>query len=204
MRRLSVLVIAAFVLQAVGLAVTAHAQESEIDCNALVKNADGSWTVIADKVYMPVQKIRVNKGVTFTSDQLFLGEDMVARLNKACPNVQAQPADADAGAASAGMAAVAPGSPQAMQAPRVQLSQYADPNGELDVRRLTCAHVDAASPEEADVLLSWYSGWYAAAAKRRGANISFARVRDAVRNVRDYCRTNGDKNLSQVMELMLK
>jgi hypothetical protein len=204
MRRLSVLVIAAFVLQAVGLAVTAHAQESEIDCNALVKNADGSWTVIADKVYIPVQKIRVNKGVTFTSDQLFLGEDMVARLNKACPNVQAQPADADTGAAPAGVAVVAPGSPQAMQAPRVQLSQYADPNGELDVRRLTCAHVDAASPEEADVLLSWYSGWYAAAAKRRGANISFARVRDAVRNVRDYCRTNGDKNLSQVMELMLK
>ena len=204
MRRLSVLVIAAFVMQALGLAVTAHAQESEIDCNALVKNADGSWTVIADKVYIPVQKIRVNKGVTFTSDQLFLGEDMVARLNKACPNVQAQPADADTGAAPAGVAVVAPGSPQAMQAPRVQLSQYADPNGELDVRRLTCAHVDAASPEEADVLLSWYSGWYAAAAKRRGANISFARVRDAVRNVRDYCRTNGDKNLSQVMELMLK
>jgi hypothetical protein len=204
MRRLSVLVIAAFVLQTLGLAVTAHAQESEIDCNALVKNADGSWTVIADKVYIPVQKIRVNKGVTFTSDQLFLGEDMVARLNKACPNVQAQPADADTGAAPAGVAVVAPGSPQAMQAPRVQLSQYADPNGELDVRRLTCAHVDAASLEEADVLLSWYSGWYAAAAKRRGANISFARVRDAVRNVRDYCRTNGDKNLSQVMELMLK
>ena len=204
MRRLSVLVVVAFILQAFGFVVTVRAQESEIDCNALVKNADGSWTVIADKVYIPVQKIRVNKGVTFTSDQLFLGEDMVARLNKACPNVQAQPADADTGAAPAGVAVVAPGSPQAMQAPRVQLSQYADPNGELDVRRLTCAHVDAASPEEADVLLSWYSGWYAAAAKRRGANISFARVRDAVRNVRDYCRTNGDKNLSQVMELMLK
>jgi hypothetical protein len=200
MRRLSVLVIAAFVLQAPGLAVTAHAQESEIDCNAFVKNADGSWTVIADKVYIPVQKIRVNKGVTFTPDQLFLGEDMVARLNKACPNVQAQPVDADAGVAPA----VAPGSPQAMQAARVQLSQYADPNGELDVRRLTCAHVDAASPEEADVLLSWYSGWYATAAKRRGTNISFARVRDAVRSVRDYCRTNGEKNLGQVMELMLK
>ncbi len=104
----------------------------------------------------------------------------------------------------AGAPAVVQGSPQASQAPRVQLSQYADPNGELDVRRLTCAHVDAASPEEADVLLSWYSGWYAAAAKRRGANISFARVRDAVRNVRDYCRVNGGKNLSQVMELMLK
>jgi hypothetical protein len=204
MRRLFILVVAAFVL--FGLAASARAQESEIDCNDFIKNAGGSWTVVADKAYIPVRKMRVNRGVTFTSDQLFLGEDMVARLNKACPNVQPQPVDADA--APAGAAGVAPGSAQAlaqpMQAPRVQLSQYADPNGDLDVRRLTCAHVDAASPEEADVLLSWYSGWYAAAAKRRGANISFARVRDAVRSVRDYCRTNGEKNLSQVMELMLK
>jgi uncharacterized protein YbjT (DUF2867 family) len=198
MRRLSILAVAAFVL--FGSAAAAQAQEKEIDCGGFIKNTDGSWTVVADKVYLPVQKIRVNKGVTFTSDQLFLGEDMVARLNKACPNVQPQPDDAEAAPASAAVGA--PGS--ASQAPRVQLSQYADPSGELDVRRLTCAHVDAASPEEADVLLSWYSGWYAAAAKRRGANISFARVRDAVRSVRDYCRTNGDKNLSQVMELMLK
>ena len=201
MRRLSVLVVMTFTLQAFGFAATARAQESEINCNSFIKNSDGSWTVV-QKVYIPVQRIRVNEGVTFTSDQLFLGIDMVARLNKACPNVQAQPANADA--ASAGASAVVQGSPQASQAPRVQLSQYAEPNGELDVRRLTCAHIDAVSPEEADVLLSWYSGWYAAAAKRRGANISFARVRDTVRNVRDYCRANGEKNLSQVMELMLK
>jgi hypothetical protein len=201
MLRLSVLVVTTIFLQTLGLAVNARAQESEIDCNSFIKNSDGSWTVV-EKVYIPVQKIRVNEGVTFTSDRLFLGIDMVARLNKACPNVQAQPANADA--ASAGASAVVQGSPQASQAPRVQLSQYADPNGELDVRRLTCAHIDAVSPEEADVLLSWYSGGYAAAAKRRGANISFAHVRDAVRNVRDYCRVNGEKNLSQVMELMLK
>jgi hypothetical protein len=200
MRSLSVPAIAIFLLLA--LAQAARAQESEIDCNGLIKNADGSWTVVADKLYIPVQKIRVVRGVTFTSDRLFLGEDMVARLNKACPNVQPQPAEADE--ASAGTSPVAPGAAQAMQAGRVQLSQYAGANGELDVRSLTCAHIDAASPEEADVLLSWYSGWYAAAAKRRGANISFARVRDAVRNVRGYCHTNGDKNLSQVMELMLK
>jgi hypothetical protein len=199
MRRLFVLVVVAFVLQALGLAATAHAQENQINCNSFIKNADGSWTVI-ERVFIPVQQVKVNEGVTFTSDQLFLGVDMVARLNKACPNIQ--PADADAAPANA--PATPQGAPGAMQAARVQLSQYADANGELDVRRLTCAHMDAASPEEADVLLSWYSGWYAAAAKRRGANISFARVRDAVRNVRDYCRTNGGKNLSQVMELMLK
>jgi hypothetical protein len=202
MRRLSVLVGVAFILQAFGFAVTVRAQESEIDCNGFIKNADGSWTVVADKVYIPVQKIRVNRGVTFTSDRLFLGEDMVVRLNKACPNVQPQPADADTVPANA--SAAPQGTPGAMQAASVQLSQYSDPNGELDVRRLTCAHIDAASPEEADVLLSWYSGWYAATAKRRGSNISFARVRDAVRSVRDYCRVNGEKNLAQVMELMLK
>jgi hypothetical protein len=201
MRRLFVLVVVAFTLQALAFTATVRAQESEIDCNSFIKNPDGSWTVV-QKVYIPVQKIRVNEGVTFTSDRLFLGIDMVARLNKACPNVQAQPADTDAAPANA--SAAPQGAPGATQAARVQLSQYADPNGELDVRRLTCAHIDAASPEEADVLLSWYSGWYAAAAKRRGANISFARVRDAVRNVRDYCRVNGEKNLSQVMELMLK
>jgi hypothetical protein len=202
MRCLSVLVVVTLALQAFGFAATARAQESEIDCNGFIKNADGSWTVVAEKVYIPVQKIRVNRGVTFTSDRLFLGEDMVARLNKACPNVQAQSADTDAVPANA--SAAPQGAPGAMQAARVQLSQYADANGEVDVRRLTCAHVDAVSPEEADVLLSWYSGWYAAAAKRHGANISFTRVRDAVRNVRDYCRVNGEKNLSQVMELMLK
>jgi hypothetical protein len=201
MRRLFVLVVVAFTLQALAFTATVRAQESEIDCNSFIKNPDGSWTVV-QKVYIPVQKLRVNEGVTFTSDRLFLGIDMVARLNKACPNVQAQPADTDAAPANA--SAAPQGAPGATQAARVQLSQYADPNGELDVRRLTCAHIDAASPEEADVLLSWYSGWYAAAAKRRGANISFARVRDAVRNVRDYCRVNGEKNLSQVMELMLK
>ena len=201
MRRLSVLAVVVLTLQAFGFAATARAQESEIDCNSFIKNSDGSWTVV-EKVYIPVQKIRVNEGVIFTSDRLFLGIDMVARLNKACPNVQAQPANADAAPANA---SVTPqGAPGAMHTAGVQLSQYADASGELDVRRLTCAHIDAASPEEADVLLSWYSGWYAAAAKRRGANISFARVRDAVRNVRDYCRVNGEKNLSQVMELMLK
>ncbi len=203
MRWRSALFVAAFLAQALLRGAAVSAQENEIDCKAFVKNSDGSWTVI-QKAYIPVQKVRVNKGVTFTSDQLFLGEDMVARLNKACPNVQPQPADAgdDAAAAAAGAAPGIPPGAQPALAPRVQLSQYAEPNGDLDVRRLTCAHLDAASPAEADVLLSWYSGWYAAIAKRRGINLT--RVLAAARGVRDFCHTNGDKNLSQVMELMLK
>ena len=99
MRCQSALLVVALVMLAFIFTASVHAQESEIDCKSFVKNADGSWTVI-EKVYIPVQKIRVNEGVTFTSDQLFLGEDMVARLNKACPNVQPQPADSNSGAAA--------------------------------------------------------------------------------------------------------
>jgi hypothetical protein len=198
-RRHSVFFIVALAMQVWGLWASAHAQEAEIDCKAFVKNADGSWTVV-EKVYIPVQKIRVNEGVTFTSDRLFLGEDMVARLNKACPNVQPRPADSDAGAVANASVGVPAGS-QTLQTPRIQLSQYADPNGDVDVRRLTCAHLDAASPAEADALLSWYSGWYASA-KRRGINL--ARLRSATLSVRDFCHSNGEKNLGQVMELMLK
>jgi hypothetical protein len=199
MQRRFVLAFATIILQAFCLTTVAHAQESDIDCNSFIKNADGSWTVI-QKVYIPVQQIRINEGVTFTSDQLFLGIDMVARLNKACPNVKPQPADTDASLSNASPSV--PGASQAPQAPHLQLSQYADASGDLDIRRLTCAHLEVAAPDEADLLLSWYSGWYAANAKKRGINLT--RVRYAMRNVMTYCRSNGDKTLSQVMELMLK
>jgi hypothetical protein len=192
MRRGLVLAILAIVLQTLFSAADAQAQESEIDCNSFVKNSDGSWTV-TQKVYIPVQKIRVNEGVTFTSDQLFLGIDMVARLNNACPQVTAQPQQ-PAAPPVAGVTQPPP--------PQQALSRYADANGNIDVQRLTCAHLDDASGAEADLLLAWYSGWYNGVAKKRGINL--ARVRYAIRSAADYCKANPDKSLTQVMELMLK
>jgi hypothetical protein len=77
-----------------------------------------------------------------------------------------------------------------------------DANGNLDVRQLTCGHIEDASAEEAELLLSWYSGVYSGSPKGRGINL--ARLRYNIRNVIDYCKANRDKRLSEVMERMLK
>jgi hypothetical protein len=175
---------AAIYLQAACLITGTLAQESDLDCNAFVKNSDGSWTVI-ENVFIPVQRINVREGTVFRPGETFLGEDMVARLNSSCRT-----------------AAVS--SPAAVQAqnPQVPLSRNADAKGDVDIRTLSCGHLDQTSAEETGLLLSWYSGWYSGIAKKRGINL--ARVRSAMRNVVDYCKTNRDKSLAQAMDLMLK
>jgi hypothetical protein len=202
MRRL-LWVIAVMAVQALCMSAAAFAQESEIDCSAFLKNPDGSWTVIK-KAYIPVQKVRVVEGTVFLPGQTFLGEDMAERLAKACPNQpvavpdtpeQAQPGQLPPGTPS-------PQGAQVHQTPRLSLGRYADANGTIDVQRLSCGHLAEATPEETELLLAWYSGWYNGIAKKRGINL--ARVRFAIRSVADYCRANPDKRLVQVMELMLK
>jgi hypothetical protein len=113
-------------------------------------------------------------------------------IAKACPNAQiSSPPDA-AGASTS----LPPVSAQSI------LGKYADANGNLDVRQLTCGHLDDTSAEEAQLLLSWYSGWYFGSEKKRGINLP--RVRYNLRTAMDYCRANRDKRLSDVMDLMLK
>ena len=93
MWRHSALVALAIALPIFCLAGGAHAQDSEIDCDAFMKNSDGSWTVVK-KVFIPVQNVRVNEGTVFRPGTTFLGDDMTVRLSKACPNKQvAAPAD---------------------------------------------------------------------------------------------------------------
>ncbi len=87
MLRHSALVAFAIALLIFCLAGGAHAQDSEIDCDAFLKNPDGSWTVVK-KVFIPVQNVRVNEGTVFRPGTTFLGDDMTVRLSKACPNKQ--------------------------------------------------------------------------------------------------------------------
>ena len=42
---------------------------------------------------------------------------------------------------------------------QVNLSEYADPEGFLDVQALTCAQLAGTWQDQADLLASWYSGW---------------------------------------------
>jgi hypothetical protein len=98
----------------------------------------------------------------------------------------------------------APGTAPSAAAPQPQsfLARYADANGNLDVRQLTCGHLDDTSAEEAELFLAWYSGWYAGFAKNRGINL--ARTRYAIRNIVAYCKGDRNKRLTDVMEQMLK
>ena len=98
----------------------------------------------------------------------------------------------------------APGTAPSAAAPQPQsfLARYADANGNLDVRQLTCGHLDDTSAEEAELFLAWYSGWYSGVAKNRGINL--ARIRYAIRNVVAYCKGDRNKRLTDVMEQMLK
>ena len=192
MSRHSALVASAIALLILSLAGGAHAQDSEIDCDSFLKNPDGSWTVVK-KVFIPVQNVRVNEGTTFRPGTTFLGDDMTVRLSKACPNKQvAAPAD------------VTQSQPQLQQPQpgRIPLSQYADANGNIDVQRLTCGQIADASIDDASFFLSWYSGWYYGTEKRRGINP--ARVRYVIHSVVDYCRTNRDRKLTDVMAFWLK
>jgi len=192
MSRHSALLASAIALLILSLAGGAHAQDSEIDCDAFLKNPDGSWTVVK-KVFIPVQNVRVNEGTVFRPGTTFLGDDMTVRLGKACPNKQvAAPAD------------VTQPQPQLQQPQpgRIPLSQYADANGNIDVQRLTCGQIADASNDDASFFLSWYSGWYYGTEKRRGINP--ARVRYVIHSVVDYCRANRDRKLTDVMAFWLK
>jgi hypothetical protein len=191
MRAFAVLIAAALVCG--WFSTGARAQDRDIDCSAFLKNPDGSWTVL-NLVFIPVQNVRVRPGTVFKPGQTFLGDDMTERLAKACPNqlVATPPAESQAVQSAA----------QPPSQPYVPLSTYADANGNIDLQSLTCAQLALASPADVGVLVTWYSGWYAGLAKKRGINI--ARVRYAIRNVADYCQANSNQRLSQALDVLLK
>ena len=49
---------------------------------------------------------------------------------------------------------------------QVDLSAYADAEGYIDVQALTCAQLAGTWQDQADLLTTWYSGWYNGLAKK--------------------------------------
>jgi HdeA/HdeB family len=211
-RGLALALTAAIASQLPGLTTAAQAQQGKIPCDAFLKNADGSWTVLST-TFIEGPQVRVQEGGIVVPGRMVLGYDIADLIAKSCPNapVGAPPAPAAVAPAAPGAPAAPAASagtqqrPQAAQPPQMSLSRYADANGSIDVDRLTCGQLNDTSSDEADMFLAWYSGWYNGVAKKRTTNtINIARLRYVMRNVIEYCRTNRDKKLTQVMELMLK
>lgn len=176
---------------AVGPTTAAHA-DSSIPCDAFLKNADGTWSVL-ETTYIEGPAVKVQEGAVLTPGNLIRNYDIAAMVAKACPNAQVGPPP--------GTPATAATAPLQQQQASI-LARVADANGNIDVRLLTCGQLDDAAVDEAELFLGWYSGWYNGSAKGHGINL--ARVRYTIRNVIDYCKGNRDKRLADVMQLMLK
>jgi hypothetical protein len=71
---------------------------------------------------------------------------------------------------------------------QVDLSAYADANGYIDVQALTCAQLADTWQQDANLLMTWYSGWYNGLAKKHFMNIP--RSREAEHQVIEYCKAN--------------
>lgn len=91
-----------------------------------------------------------------------------------------------------------------VQAARAQtdLSTYADANGYLDVQKLTCAQLAGTWQQDADMLTTWYSGWYNGLAHKHMLNVK--RAKEAEHEVILYCKANPNKKIIEAIAIVFK
>jgi hypothetical protein len=82
------------------------------------------------------------------------------------------------------------------------LSAYADKDGYVLVKKLTCAQLAGTFQEDADFLGVWYSGYYNGLGNKSALNIP--RVKDGIHQLIVYCQANPDKLITQAMDVLLK
>ena len=85
---------------------------------------------------------------------------------------------------------------------QVELKNYADANGYIDLQKLTCAQLAGTFQEDADFLGVWYSGRYNGLAKKHALNVP--RTKAGLHNVIVYCKANPARTVIQAIDLMLK
>src|SRR5215210_5764007 len=82
------------------------------------------------------------------------------------------------------------------------LSSYADAEGRIDVQKLTCGQLAGTYQEDADMLMTWYSGWYNGLAKKHMINVK--RGKDLEHQAIVYCKENQDKKVIQAHDVIFK
>jgi HdeA/HdeB family len=102
-------------------------------------------------------------------------------------------------ATSAILAALA--APVSAQA-QVGLSAYADANGYLNVQALTCAQLADTWQQDADMLMTWYSGWYNGLAKKHFLNVERGRALE--HEVIVYCKANPQIRIIDAIAVIFK
>ncbi len=82
------------------------------------------------------------------------------------------------------------------------LSAYADADGYILVKKLTCAQLAGTFQEDADFLGVWYSGWYNGLANKSALNVP--RVKEGIHEVIVFCKGNPDRTIIQAIDVILK
>jgi len=85
---------------------------------------------------------------------------------------------------------------------QVDLSTYADANGNLDVQALTCAQLAGTWQEDADFLTVWYSGWYNGLADYSKMKVD--RAKELEHRVIVYCKANPKVKVIKAMDINIK
>lgn len=82
------------------------------------------------------------------------------------------------------------------------LGSYADEKGYIDVQKLTCAQLAGTFQEDADMLTTWYSGWYNGLARKHMLNVK--RGKEAEHEVIQYCKANQNKRVIEAIAVVFK
>lgn len=85
---------------------------------------------------------------------------------------------------------------------QVDLSAYADAEGYIDVQALTCAQLAGTWQDQADLLTTWYSGWYNGLAKKHYINIG--RSKESEHEVIVYCKANPQVTIIHAIDVVFK
>jgi hypothetical protein len=85
---------------------------------------------------------------------------------------------------------------------QVDLSTYADANGYLNVQALTCAQLANTWQQDADMLTTWYSGWYNGLAKKHYLDIR--KGKQIEHEVIMYCKANPGIRIIDAIAVIFK
>jgi len=85
---------------------------------------------------------------------------------------------------------------------QVPLSAYTDANGYIDVQALMCSQLAGTYQEDADMLTTWYSGWYNGLAKKHFIHVTRAKAFE--HQLIMYCKANPGVKIISAIEVLLK
>jgi hypothetical protein len=85
---------------------------------------------------------------------------------------------------------------------QVPLSAYTDANGFIDVQTLMCSQLAGTFQEDADMLTTWYSGWYNGLAKKHYIHVTRAKLFE--HEIIMYCKANPGVKIISAIDVLLK